>query len=66
MTIVAIVIPFTVVILYQQSIVRFIISIIISVLSASITSFFIGLTVNERKVILDKTISLIKQKFKIK
>lgn len=65
-TIVAVVIPLTVVLLYQQSIVRFILSIIISILSASITSFFIGLTVNERKVIVDKTISLIKQKFKIK
>jgi len=60
----SIIIPIVFVHYIPQSIMRFILSIIISIMSASLSSYIFGLTKQERKVVVTKAIELINKKFR--
>lgn len=61
-TAVSVIIPICFVSVWDVSLIRFCISVILSLLSASIASYFLGLTNSERKTISTKAIAIIKSK----
>lgn len=63
-SIVAIIIPLVIVFMFPQSLVRLTISIVLSVVSAGLSSFFLGLNVYERITVKDKLSSIINKFFK--
>lgn len=61
-TIVAVPIPLLFVCFIPQSIIRLVFSVIISVGSAAISSYLLGLSISERKIVTDKTLGIIKNR----
>lgn len=61
-SITAVIIPVSLVLLLPQTFSRFVLSVIIALASASLSSFYLGLTKGERNIISEKIINTVKRK----